>query len=154
MVYSNSTLPLGRGVGSIGAPSLTSRARSSRKIRWTTHINLFGKTQKAVRVLENGLWATEYQLGLVKDRIRNPTLDRICARLHIAVGGGVKDESTQTTIMRQANGVVESTRKRTHCTGYRSGGGSRDVVRCRVVINYRDIREGVVVERRKRNHVK
>jgi hypothetical protein len=32
-------------------------------------------------------------------------------------------------------------------------GGSRDVVRFRVVIDYRDIREGVVVERRKGDHV-
>jgi hypothetical protein len=32
-------------------------------------------------------------------------------------------------------------------------GGSRDVVRYRVVINYRDIREGVVVEKRKHGHV-
>ena len=33
-------------------------------------------------------------------------------------------------------------------------GGSRDVVRFRVVVNDRDIREGVVVEKRKRGHVK
>ena len=31
--------------------------------------------------------------------------------------------------------------------------GSRDVVCCRIVVDYRDIREGVVVERRKRGHV-